>query len=75
MASEYLKKHDSLLYITERCVIRRTKEGMILEEIAPGIDIQSQILDLCDAEIIIPAGGPRLMDARLFAEEPMKLDW
>ncbi|MGN1350569.1 MAG: malonate decarboxylase subunit alpha [Anaerovoracaceae bacterium] len=75
VASEYLKKHDSLLYITERCVIRRTKEGMILEEIAPGIDIKTQILDLCDGEIIIPEGGPRLMDPRLFAEEPMKLDW
>jgi propionate CoA-transferase len=75
VASEYLKTHDSILYITERCVIRRTKDGMILEEAAPGIDIRTQIIDLCDAELIIPEGGPRLMDERLFKEEPLMLNW
>jgi acyl CoA:acetate/3-ketoacid CoA transferase len=48
---------------------------MILEEAAPGIDIRTQITDLCDAELIIPEGGPRLMDERLFKEEPLMLDW
>jgi acyl CoA:acetate/3-ketoacid CoA transferase len=75
VASEYLKTHDSILYITERCVIRRTKDGMILEEVAPGIDIRTQIIDLCDAELIIPEDGLRLMDERLFKEEPLILDW
>lgn len=75
VASEYLRTHDSFLYITERCVIRRTKDGMILEEVAPGIDIQTQILDLCDAELTIPEGGPRIMDERLFREEPLMLGW
>ena len=75
VASEYLKTHDSFLYITERCVIRRTKIGMILEEVAPGIDIQTQILDLCDAELTIPEGGPKLMDERIFREEPLILEW
>lgn len=75
VASEYLRNHDSFLYITERCVIRRTKDGMILEEVAPGIDIQTQIIDLCDAELTIPEGGPKLMDERLFREEPLPLEW
>lgn len=75
VASEYLKNHDSFLYITERCVIRCTQDGMILEEIAPGIDIKTQILDMCELELKLPEGGPKLMDAALFKEEPMVFDW
>ena len=73
VAEEFLKNSDSLLYITERCVIRRTKEGMILEEVAPGIDIQTQILDQCDLDLILPEGGPKLMDASLFSEDGFTL--
>lgn len=73
VAEEFLKNSDSLLYITERCVIRRTKDGMILEEVAPGIDIQTQILDQCDLELILPEGGPKLMDASLFSEDGFTL--
>ncbi len=69
VAEEFLKKSDSLLYITERCVIRRTKEGMILEEVAPGIDIQTQIIDQCDIDLIMPPGGPHLMDRSIFMED------
>lgn len=69
VADEYLKTHDSFLFITERCVIRRTKDGMVLEEVAPGIDIQTQIIDQCELDLIIPEGGPKLMDSRLFSEE------
>ena len=32
-------------YITERCVFELTPEGLELAEIAPGIDLQTQILD------------------------------
>ncbi len=73
VASEFLKKGSSLLYITERCVIRRTREGMILEEVAPGIDIQTQIIDQCDLDLILPEGGPKLMDASLFTEDGFSL--
>ena len=33
-----------MLYVTERCVFRRTPEGMELAEVAPGIDIERDIL-------------------------------
>ena len=68
-AKEYMKNHDSLLFITERCVIRYTKDGFILEEVAPGIDIQTQIIDQCDVDLIMPEGGPKLMDALIFTEK------
>lgn len=73
VASEFLKKGGSLLFITERCVIRRTQEGMILEEVAPGIDIKTQIVDQCDLDLIIPEGGPKKMDETLFTEDQFSL--
>lgn len=68
IAEESLKKGNDILFITERCVIRRDKRGMVLEEVAPGIDIQTQILDQSEFKLIIPDGGPKLMDPELFKE-------
>ena len=36
-------------------------------------DIKSQILDLCAADIIIPIGGPELMDSSIFTEDGFTL--
>ena len=60
-----------VLYITERCVFRLTKEGLELIEIAPGVDIKRDILDRMDFEPIIRR--PRAMDPRIFRPEPMGL--
>jgi propionate CoA-transferase len=60
-----------VLYVTERCVFRLTREGLELIEIAPGIDIKHDILDRMDFEPIVRQ--PRLMDARIFRSEPMGL--
>lgn len=57
-----------ILYVTERCVLTGTADGLLLSEIAPGIDMQTQILDLMEFAPIIPEGGPKLMDAELFQE-------
>ncbi len=75
VASEYLKKHEDILFITERCVIRFNRNGFILEEVAPGIDIQTQIIEQCDVELHMPEGGPKLMDASLFTENDFHLKW
>ncbi|MCF0120300.1 MAG: hypothetical protein HUJ65_01570, partial [Oscillospiraceae bacterium] len=44
---------QEVMYITERCVFRLGKNGLILTEVAPGIDIQTQILDLLPFEVEI----------------------
>jgi len=62
----------TVLYITERCVFKLTAEGLELTEIAPGVDLQKDILDRMDFKPIMH-GEPKLMDARIFIDEPMNI--
>ena len=66
------QNRQPVLFVTERCVFELTADGMQLTEIAPGIDLQKDILDLMAFTPIIPT-APRLMDARIFGETPMGL--
>ena len=59
-----------VLYVTERCVLTLTAGGLELTEVAPGIDIDRDILAHMDFKPIVNA--PSLMDARLFRLEPMR---
>lgn len=42
------KKRQKMHYVTERAVFELRPEGLTLTEIAPGIDLQTQILDLME---------------------------
>lgn len=68
-ALEYVKKGNRCIYITERCVMEKTLDGIVLKEVAPGVDIQREILDQMDFTPIIPEGGPAPMPAEIFAEQ------
>jgi len=61
-----------VLYITERCVFRLTAKGLELIEIAPGVDLDRDILGQMD---FAPALAPdlKLMNEAIFREEPMGL--
>jgi len=61
-----------VLYITERCVFTLTPQGLELTEVAPGTDVARDILAKMDFEPII-RGEPKLMDARIFRDQPMQL--
>ncbi len=61
-----------VLYVTERCVFALTPDGMELIEIAPGVDLEKDILAKMAFKPIIK-GEPALMDARIFQEGPMGL--
>lgn len=61
-----------VLYVTERCVFRLTTAGMQLIEIAPGIDLQRDILDQMQFAPAIADPLPE-MDARIFQSDPMGL--
>jgi len=65
-------KKQSVLYVTERCVFSLCEEGLELIEIAPGIDLETQILPLMGFKPIMRK-SPRLMDLRIFRMPPMGL--
>jgi propionate CoA-transferase len=60
-----------VLYITERCVLTLTPEGLELTEVAPGVEIERDILPYMAFKPIIR--NPVLMDARIFRDEIMGL--
>jgi propionate CoA-transferase len=72
-SGEYaIKNGQEITFITERAVFRLTPEGLILTEIAPGVDLQEDILDKMEFTPII-ANNLKTMDPRLFREEKMGL--
>ena len=62
---------QDVLYITERCVFRLTPQGLALTEIAPGIDLEKDILASLPFEPAVV--GPEEMDPAIFRDEPMAL--
>ena len=67
-----VEKKQPVIYITERCVFALTDNGMELIEIAPGMDLEKDILAQMDFSPIIK-DSPALMDKRVFGSEPMGL--
>jgi propionate CoA-transferase len=63
---------QTVLYVTERCVFRLTPDGLELTEVAPGIDVERDILARMDFEPLI-RGTPAPMDPAIFGDAPMGL--
>ncbi len=61
---------QDITYITERCVMKLTPEGIVVSEIAPGVSLQENILNQSEFPLIV---SPRLkpMDAKLFLNKKM----
>ncbi len=64
------EKGLNILYITERAVFSLEKEGLMLIEAAPGIDLEKDILAHMDFKPLI-ASELKTMDERIFSEERM----
>jgi propionate CoA-transferase len=66
------KRGQRVLYVTERCVFALTEGGLELTEVAPGIDIERDVLALMDFRPLLHR-DPILMDPRIFRDGPMDL--
>ena len=71
-AKQALKNRQEILYVTERAVFKLVENGVELIEIAPGIDLQKDILSQMDFTPKIST-NLKLMDERIFKEEKMNL--
>ena len=72
-SADYARKnHQEVMYITERAVFRLVESGLELVEIAPGVDLEKDVLGKMDFR---PAVSPdlKLMDKRLFNAAVMGL--
>ncbi|HFP9706861.1 TPA: acyl CoA:acetate/3-ketoacid CoA transferase, partial [Escherichia coli] len=67
------KNNKEVFYITERAVFRLSQKSIELIEIAPGVDLQKNIIECME---FVPEISPslKIMDERIFLEQPMGLE-
>lgn len=71
-ASQALKYGQEIMYITERGVFRLDNAELVLEEIAPGIDIEKDIIAKMEFKPKI-SNEVKMMDWRLFGKSKMNI--
>ena len=66
------KRQQNVLYVTERCVIELQDQGLTVIEIAPGVDLERDVLAKAGVPLRV-SPNLRTMSAALFRPEPMGL--
>ncbi len=67
-----LAQGQEVVYVTERCVMRLLPEGVTVTELAPGVDLVTQVLAEAEFPLRV-APDLRPMDPALFRPEPIRL--
>lgn len=63
---------QEITFLTERCVIKLKGKGLVVTEIAPGVDIERDIIDQAEVQLLVD-DQLKEMDSRLFHPEPINL--
>lgn len=63
---------QDVTYVTERCVILLDASGLVVTEVAPGIDLQRDVLDQAATPLRV-SSALKTMDAALFVDAPFGL--
>lgn len=71
-AKQALKQGQEVVYITERAVFKLTDQGVMLTEIAPGVDLEKDIIAQMGFRPLI-SEDLKTMDERIFKEEMMNI--
>ena len=64
---------QDVTYITERCVIKLLPQGLTVVEIAPGVDLQRDVLQQAKVELLVDE-SLTVMDERLFSPKIMGIE-
>lgn len=67
-----MENKKSVIFVTERAVLKLTPEGLMVTEIAPGIDLKKDVIDQMEFNPII-SPDIKMMDERIFVDKPMNL--
>jgi acyl CoA:acetate/3-ketoacid CoA transferase len=66
------RRGQRVTYVTERCVLSLEPEGLCVREIAPGVDLERDVLGQSDVPLRV-AKDLKTMDAALFRDAPLGL--
>ena len=66
------QRGQKIRYVTERCVIDLLADGLTVREIAPGVDLQHDVLDQAAFALKVDP-QLKIMDAALFRNAPLNL--
>ena len=67
-----IQQGQEILYVTERCVLRLEREGLTVIEIAPGVDLERDVLAQSEFPLRV-SGALKISDASLYHPAPMGL--
>ncbi len=67
-----VEQGQDVTYVTERCVVRLTPSGLVVTEIAPGIDLERDVLAQSEFPLAV-ADDLQTMPAKIFTPEPIGL--
>lgn len=67
-----LQRGQEVLYVTERCVMQLNAEGLMVTEVAPGIDLEKDVLAQADFPLLV-ADDIKVMDTALFTNAQLGL--
>lgn len=64
-----------IFYATNVGAFRLTERGMELCKIMPGLDLQKDIIDPCPMTIVLPEGGPEVVESKIVTGVGFTLKW
>ena len=67
-----LEQGQTVHYVTERCVVELRPEGLTVIEVAPGVDVERDVVRQAGCPLRV-AADLKTMDPRLFDPAPMRL--
>lgn len=74
--AEGLKSGKKIFYITNVGVFTLTEKGLMLIMVMPGIDIEKDIINACEAKIILPHDNQvPVVDASIFNKDEFIIKW